>query len=443
MKAYPSYSDSVSQWIGRIPTHWVKSKLKFHTSIISKGTTPTTIGRNIEHEGAVRFIKGENIHESRLKFQSEYFIDCETHQILQRSQLQNNDILFVIAGTIGKLCIISDEYLPANTSQAISFIRLKDGQKHKYFLYQLDSQNVKNQFDILVVQTAQPNLSMEDLANLELTYPPLQEQKQIVSFLDSKTQKIDKLIALTEQNIELLKEQRTALINQCVTKGLNPNVEMKDSGVEWIGEIPKHWNITKLKFIGDVVIGLSYKPENVVDEGEGTLVMRSSNVQNGKPSFSDNVYVNCEISEKLTTKEGDILICSRNGSRRLIGKNCIITKEIAGMSFGVFMTIFRSEYWGFTHWILNSPIFKSQAGLFLTSTINQLTVSTLQNFIIPFIAERAEQNQIVEYLNEQTHKIDSTIEKESQRIELLKEYRRALISEVVTGKIDVRDEVVV
>ena len=158
MKAYPSYSESVSQWIGRIPTHWVKSKLKFHTSIISKGTTPTTIGRNIEHEGAVRFIKGENIHESRLKFQSEYFIDCETHQILQRSQLQNNDILFVIAGTIGKLCIISDEYLPANTSQAISFIRLKDGQKHKYFLYQLDSQNVKNQFDILVVQTAQPNL---------------------------------------------------------------------------------------------------------------------------------------------------------------------------------------------------------------------------------------------------------------------------------------------
>ena len=162
--------------------------------------------------------------------------------------------------------------------------------------------------------------------------------------------------------------------------------------------------------------------------------MRSSNVQNGKPSFHDNVYVNCKISDKLRTREGDILICSRNGSRRLIGKNCLITKEIEGMSWGVFMTMYRTPYYKFFYWLLNSPVFKSQSGLFLTSTINQLTVSTLENMVVPYVSDNIEQQQIVEYLDEQTELIDKTISIEEKRTELLKEYRQSLISEVVTGK---------
>jgi type I restriction enzyme, S subunit len=206
----------------------------------------------------------------------------------------------------------------------------------------------------------------------------------------------------------------------------------KDSTLKWIGDIPSHWDIVKLKFIGDVIIGLSYKPENVVEEGEGNLVMRSSNVQNGKPSFADNVYVDCEISDKLTTKEGDILICSRNGSRNLIGKNCVITKDIEGMTFGVFMTIFRSDFWHFVYWTLNSPIFTSQSSLFLTATINQLTVSTLQNFVIPFTTDKDEQKLIASYLESKTQKIDKLIELTEQNIELLKEQRTALINQCVT-----------
>ena len=102
------------------------------------------------------------------------------------------------------------------------------------------------------------------------------------------------------------KRKEPLLSIEVVTKGLNPNVEMKDSGVEWIGEIPSHWETTKFKYKGEVIIGLSYKPENQVDENDGVLVMRSSNVQSGKPSFHDNVYVNCKISDKLRTREGDI-----------------------------------------------------------------------------------------------------------------------------------------
>ena len=205
-----------------------------------------------------------------------------------------------------------------------------------------------------------------------------------------------------------------------------------DSGVEWLGDIPSHWDKIKLKYKGDVIIGLSYKPDDVVNENEGTLVMRSSNIQNGKPTFDDNVYVKTEISDKLTTKEGDILICSRNGSRRLIGKNCLITKDIEGMTWGVFMTMYRSPYSKYMYWLLNSPIFKSQSGLFLTSTINQLTVSTLENMVLPFTENVDEQKQIVSFLDTKTSLIDSLIEKTEQKIELLKEKRTSLINEVVT-----------
>ena len=277
-------------------------------------------------------------------------------------------------------------------------------------------------------------LGTETLNNFPIVVPPLSEQQQIVSFLDTKTSLIDSLIEKTQRKIKLLKEKRTSLINEVVTKGLNPDVEMKDSGVEWIGEIPSHWETTKFKFKGEVIIGLSYKPENQVDENDGVLVMRSSNVQNGKPSFHDNVYVDCEISDKLRTREGDILICSRNGSRRLIGKNCLITKEIEGMTWGVFMTMYRTPYYKFFYWLLNSPVFKSQSGLFLTSTINQLTVSTLENMVVPYVSDKIEQQQIVEYLDEQTLKIDKIISIEEKRIKLLKDYRQSLISELVTGK---------
>lgn len=213
---------------------------------------------------------------------------------------------------------------------------------------------------------------------------------------------------------------------------MKPFSTYKDSGMEWIGDIPSHWGTLKLKFIGQVIIGLSYNPEDIDDEGNGTLVMRSSNIQNGKPTFLDNVFVNTEIPEDLRTREGDILICSRNGSRNLIGKNCVITKDIEGMTFGVFMSVFRSHHWRFVYWVLNSPVFESQSGLYLTSTINQLTVSTLQNMIIPFTSNENEQQKIVRYLNEQARKIDDLVKKTEKKIKLLNEKRTSLINHCVT-----------
>jgi len=432
MNSYPSYKDSGVEWIGEIPIGWEINRIKFITN-----HNELKLSEKTEPDYELNYVEIGNVKNQKII--SKTTDKFKNIPVSGRRVVRKNDILISCVRTYLKSITIIENDVK-NLICSTGFCVLSDTKEvnQKYLFYNVLTDGFISKVVINSTGVTYPTIKSEKLVNLKVSLPSSFEQTQIVSFLDTKTQKIDELIQKTEQKIELLKEKRTSLINHCVTKGLNPDVEMKDSGVEWIGEIPNHWGTTKLKYQGDVIIGLSYKPENQVDEGQGILVMRSSNVQNGKPSFKDNVYVDCEISEKLKIKENDILICSRNGSRRLIGKNCLIPKEIEGMTWGVFMTVYRSKSPKFFHWLLNSPVFESQSGLFLTSTINQLTVSTLQSMVVPYVYELEEQTQIVEYLDEQTQKIDSTIEKETQRIELLKEYRQSLISEVVTGKIDVR-----
>ncbi len=156
---------------------------------------------------------------------------------------------------------------------------------------------------------------------------------------------------------------------------------MKDSGVEWIGGIPGHWEVKRLKYIGESIIGLTYQPSEVIPNN-GTLVLRSSNIQNRKLNLSDCVYVDKEIPDKLKVRKGDILICSRNGSRALIGKNITIDESIEGSTFGAFMTLFRTNNYNFISKYFNSQVFSGQSGLFLTATINQLTINTINNFFV-------------------------------------------------------------
>ena len=210
-----------------------------------------------------------------------------------------------------------------------------------------------------------------------------------------------------------------------------PYPEYKDSGLSWLGDIPTNWEIKKLKYLGDAIIGLTYSPDDVVGEDDGILVLRSSNIQSRKLVFDDNVYVSRLIPSKLMVKTGDILICARNGSRALIGKNAVIDESAEGSSFGAFMSVFRSQHNGFLSKVFNSTLFDFQAGTFLTSTINQLTTGNLNSFEVPFPPE-AERSKIIAFLDYETARIDQMIAKQQQLIELLKEKRQAVISHAVT-----------
>ena len=210
----------------------------------------------------------------------------------------------------------------------------------------------------------------------------------------------------------------------------------KDSGIEWIGEIPEEWTVARLRYRGKSIIGITYKPDEVSDEANGTLVLRSSNVQNGKLDFKDCVYVNKKIQKSQLTREGDILVCARNGSAHLVGKSAYIPKEWENVSFGAFMSIVRTDLDKFLFYYFNSQVFKGQKGLFVTSTINQLTSSMLNNLDIPIPPTKKEQTAIANYLDQKTAELDHLISEKKQLVKLYKEEKTAIINQAVTKGIN-------
>jgi type I restriction enzyme, S subunit len=269
--------------------------------------------------------------------------------------------------------------------------------------------------------------------------PSLSEQTTIAKYLDSdKTSAIDRKIKLLTAKTDKYKALRRSLINETVCRGLNPNVQLKDSGIEWIGMIPEHWEVKRFKDIAYSITGLTYSPDDIVDEGEGVLVLRSGNIQNGELSFNDNVFVNSNIGKNLFVRKGDILLCSRNGSANLVGKSAYIDKNY-NYTWGAFMTVARSKMGRFLFYALNSDLFKRNMGLFQTSTVNQLTSKMLDNmaFIVP---TKEEQIEIVDYLDTKTTKIDTILTNISEQFNKLKLLRKTLINDVVTGKIKVTED---
>ena len=194
-----------------------------------------------------------------------------------------------------------------------------------------------------------------------------------------------------------------------------------------LGEIPSEWEVKKLKDLGNSVIGLTYSPDDLVDGCNGTLVLRSSNIRNNRIVFDDNKYVNKDIQEKLIVKENDILICSRNGSKELIGKCALIDKKAEGSSFGAFMTVYRSKYTKYLFNVFTSYMFKRQIYNNLGATINQITTDNLNNFkiIVPTIKEQEKISSILSTVDEQIDNVDVLIKKN-------KELKKGLMQTLLT-----------
>ena len=206
----------------------------------------------------------------------------------------------------------------------------------------------------------------------------------------------------------------------------------KESDFVGIGKVPEHWEVKRLKHLGEAIIGLTYSPNDVTENEEGILVLRSSNIQEGFISYDDCVYVDKEVNPNLITRKGDILICARNGSAHLVGKNICIDEKSAGHTFGAFMVVFRGKFWRYLSYFFNSPIFTSQTGMFSTTTINQLTSQTLNNLRIAYPSDSIEQENICNYLDNQTQKIDRLIANKKAQAEKLKELRQIEINNAVT-----------
>lgn len=433
MPKYEVYKDSGVEWIGEIPDDWGIKKLSHLFSNIGSGTTPAT-GNISFYDGNISWLQTGDLTDGVINSTSKTISEraLKIHSTLKQYKA-GSLVVAMYGATIGKVGLLN---ISTATNQACCVLEKTDSVDMRFAFYLF--MGFKSNIVAMGYGGGQPNISQDLIRNLRFPFPNQQLQTAIATFLDEKTAKIDEAITIKEKQIELLKERKQIIIQQAVTQGLDPTVPMKDSGVEWIGKIPAHWEVKKLKYLGKSIIGLTYSPSDLCGENEGTLVARSSNLFEGKFKYGEkeNVYVRCRIPSHLLLRKSDILICSRNGSRDLIGKCAYVSCVDEGNSFGAFTTVFRSNMNEYLFHILNSDIFKMLSGSFLTSTINQLTINNLNSIAVPLppIPERL---VIINYLSEISERFDKSMELLFKQIEKLKEYKTTLINSAVTGKIKV------
>ena len=358
--------------------------------------------------------------------QTERFLSQKGYEYRKNRLLPRGAVCVTCIGaTIGKLCMTT---VPSATNQQINSVVVNQDKYDSHFVYYLLSTKT-DVIQSVANGAATPIVKKSTFANINVCIPPLPTQRKIVNFLDRKTGQIDELIRIKERQIELLQEQRTALINQAVTKGLDPNVEMKPSGVEWIRDIPKQWKIEKIKYIAAFVSekstpetdAIKISPENVESETGKVLDFYSSYDGVGVRFQAGDVLFN-----KLRVYLNKVVFAEYDGYS--LGEMIVIRTSLQGMGKYLFYLMLSSRFIEYCNSI--------SYGVKMPRT----AVDDILNAQIPMTSDQ-EQIQIANFLDHKTGQIDELITTEQRKIELLKKYRQSLIFEAVTGKIDVRNEV--
>ena len=307
----------------------------------------------------VRVLRITNVQKGYVVDDDPKFYPKDEMANLQQYVLKENDLLMSLTGNVGRVGLLQNEMLPAALNQRVACLRIKNEQLYiNYLFHFLNSDKFENDAIFSASGIAQKNMSTEWLKKYTIPVPPREEQERIVAELDC-------LSVVIEKKREQLKE----------LDALAQSIFYQMFGDPITNE--KGWEVKKLGDIATSQIGITYKPENVSDNNDGTIVLRSSNIQESTLCFDDIVRVKCDIKANKYVKDGDILMCSRNGSFRLVGKVAMIANLPEPMTYGAFMTIIRSPYQAYLFAFFKSPAFRSQLTTSQTATINQITVKML------------------------------------------------------------------
>lgn len=432
-------------FLDELPNEWKKARVKNildynHHYPIGDGDHGSIKPEMYQDDG-IPYLRVQNLTWGfNINYDNLVYISDEVNQANSKSILMPNDILIAKTGaTVGKMAIIPESMKQANTTSSVGKITIN--QKifnNLYFAYLFSSPMFQEQIKEKAYQkSAQPGFNIDDLIEFNIIIPPRDIQNKIANHLDKETTKIDLTIAKNEELIKLLSEKRVALINQVVTKGLNPDVVMKDSGVEWIGEIPEHWNVNKIKnyfFIhngstpkdkeenwgGDIcwITPADYKTADIYINNSSRTITKIGLNSCGTTLVPKDSIIVSNRAPIGTVAIANVDLCTNQGCKSLAKKRKINEK--------------------FVYYLLSINE-KELNKLGRGTTFMELSSYDLGTFRIP-IAPNSEQNEIVDYLNKETLKISKTIKKIQKNISLLDEYKTSLIHHVVTGKIDVRGE---
>ncbi|RTJ57515.1 restriction endonuclease subunit S [Campylobacter jejuni] len=426
-----NFKDSGIEWLGEIPEHWklIKCKNFFVLKSIPIGDLwNKTKLLSLTLNGVIE----RDINNPEGKFPS----DFSTYQIVKEG-----DLIFCLFDVAETPRTIGLSKLNGMITSAYTIFEIKNQEKRflEYFFIDLDNRkNLK-----FLYRGLRNTISKEDLLNLKIPLPPLKEQEQIANFLDEKCEQIANFIEKKEKLISLLKEQKQALINETITKGLNKNVNFKDSGIEWLGEIPQDWKVKRLRYIGYVFGGLVGKTsKDFSDEyikGFKPYITFKNVCDNTIINFNKIEYVNINDLEKQNKViKNDILFLQSSETLDEIGKSAIYLndEEIYLNTFCKGFRIKNSAFPIFLNYLFNSLTYKKY---FISNCSGFTRINLRQEHLldIPLILPPLkEQEQIANFLDEKCEKIDLLIEKTEKQIKLIKEYKTTLINQAVCGRID-------
>jgi len=409
MKCYSEYKDSGIEWIGRVPMNWQVNRLKTICTL----TYGDSLSSEDRIEGDIPVYGSNGIVG--------YHNEAITHKPC---------IVIGRKGSYGKVNFSETECFPIDTTYFV------DGCSAKCDLKWLDYLLPLLELDKFSKDTGVPGLNREDAHNKKVPIPEIDIQKEVVNYLNRKTVQIDELINKKVRMIELLKEERMAVINQAVTKGLDLNVEMKDSGIEWLGKIPKHWGIGKIRFAFNISSGNGF-PDELQGRTEGELPFYKVSDINSAEAHIENAnnYVSSkdvQANRWNIIPKGSIVLAKIGAAlaknhRKVTDVECLIDNNMMAITpknlkdytkyYFYLMSVIRME------WFSNP------------GAVPSVDLQRFKAFFIPTILFN-EQKMISDFLDNKTKQIDQQIDMAKKSIGLLKEYRTALISEAVTGKID-------
>lgn len=431
--------DSGIEWIGKIPENWTISKLKKVTEILTCGyaSTPEYF------DDGVPFLSAQNVKNDKLDLLKYNKISRELHnQLTKYKKPRKGDILQVRVGaTIGNTCIVEDDF-DFSIYVSLSHIRVTS-EMHNYYLYYILSSGtfINEALNKTYQGGGVGNLNVGQLKEMYIPVPEKKLQEQIASYLNKKCIKIDQTIEKEKQVIEKLKGYKQSIITEAVTKGLNPKVPMKDSVIEWIGDIPEHWEIKRLRYIASCQNGISKSAEYF---GTGFPFVSYGDVYRNieLPNTIEGLAESSESDRKIySVEKGDIFFTRTSETIEEIGLICVCKNTMKNATFAGFLIRVRpivdnldldySKYYFSSN--VHRRFFVKEMNLVTRASLSQELLKKLPVLLPP----KEEQKEIGDYLDKKCSKIDNSIAQKQRLIEKLTEYKKSLIYECITGKKEV------
>ena len=440
---YPEYRDSGVEWLGEIPANWEVRKLKG----CANAWLSSVDKKSVEVEPEVRLCNYVDVYyHDRIHNEMDFMTATATPDQVRRFSLREGDVLITKDSEtwtdIAVPALVVEDLADVLCGYHLALIRPQPNCVGAFLCRAIGAVGPQDQYHVSANGITRFGLTVYAIRNSSLPLPPLPEQRSIAEFLDRETARLDALVAKQHELIKLLQEKRTALISRAVTKGLDPDVATKDSGVEWLGEIPGHWEMAALRYRYEQSLGKMLDTKRITGD-HLVPYLRNVDVQWGNINSSDlpSMDIRADEIERFTVRPGDLLVCEGGEA----GRCAIWQGDLDPCGYQKALHRLRPVTRGrerprFLYHTLAAAVARGAFADGQGSTIAHLTGDMLRAHRFPF-PPTAEQHSIANFLDHETAKIDAMITKVNEAIDHLTEYRTALISAAVTGKIDVRHHV--